>query len=332
VMNEVRITALENWRKKAASHKNSDRIGHLIARSFELITTVVEDGVNSESVSFLVDSLTQDRTLVMARDMKEPSPPVHAPRELVYGLIESLTVMIKDITEKLTKDIVMQETDSAHLTDCVNSENDHSPLEDFIVKEEEMFGSADDAIGVEGLVDNQKDHDQHEFVSLSQHVKEESKDDQLITSEEVMRAEEMDRQLGGVELVYGVPAEVGTQEQSSQQTSAKHDCSTRSRVFASNKILLNHTTIVHNNIPRNHRKEVKSVKKQDKRMFSCALCSHSFDRPAKLREHVNTHTGERPYKCIVCTTAFHSYNGRKHHLRDVHGIRHQSITNRTLLP
>jgi DNA-directed RNA polymerase subunit RPC12/RpoP len=55
--------------------------------------------------------------------------------------------------------------------------------------------------------------------------------------------------------------------------------------------------------------------------FSCDVCSKSFQCINLLREHVRTHTGERPYRCKVCSKGFASLSNYKTHLRTHTGER-----------
>ncbi|CAM6001209.1 unnamed protein product, partial [Sphagnum balticum] len=36
----------------------------------------------------------------------------------------------------------------------------------------------------------------------------------------------------------------------------------------------------------------------------CLVCFHTCKDPSKLREHMRTHTGERPYECDKCMMSF----------------------------
>merc|ERR1719464_1027782 len=47
--------------------------------------------------------------------------------------------------------------------------------------------------------------------------------------------------------------------------------------------------------------------------FKCDICGKGFISNGKLQNHVNIHTGAKPYKCKFCTAAFgDSANHRAH--------------------
>ena len=55
--------------------------------------------------------------------------------------------------------------------------------------------------------------------------------------------------------------------------------------------------------------------------FKCDVCGKSFDRNAKLRDHKNTHTGEKPYQCKYCSACFASIGTHAMHQRSHLGHR-----------
>ncbi|EPQ52082.1 hypothetical protein GLOTRDRAFT_11198, partial [Gloeophyllum trabeum ATCC 11539] len=56
-------------------------------------------------------------------------------------------------------------------------------------------------------------------------------------------------------------------------------------------------------------------------MHQCGVCKKWFPRPSGLKTHMNSHSGEKPYKCTVpnCNKSFAVRSNAKRHLR-THGI------------
>ncbi|KAI0037329.1 hypothetical protein FA95DRAFT_1529483, partial [Auriscalpium vulgare] len=64
------------------------------------------------------------------------------------------------------------------------------------------------------------------------------------------------------------------------------------------------------------------VKKKAKvKMHHCKLCEKAFPRPSGLRTHMNSHSGDKPYKCPIatCEKSFTVRSNAKRHLR-THGV------------
>ena len=55
-----------------------------------------------------------------------------------------------------------------------------------------------------------------------------------------------------------------------------------------------------------------------KPQYSCIKCNLTFRRPYQAREHINFHTGEKPFKCTFCDNAFAKKDTLTAHLRSVH--------------
>ena len=52
-------------------------------------------------------------------------------------------------------------------------------------------------------------------------------------------------------------------------------------------------------------------KSLQRKQFQCNICYHTFTREWNLKNHIRTHTGERPYPCPICYRRFNM----KHHLK-----------------
>ncbi|RXG68527.1 Zinc-responsive transcriptional regulator ZAP1 [Armadillidium vulgare] len=49
--------------------------------------------------------------------------------------------------------------------------------------------------------------------------------------------------------------------------------------------------------------------------FKCNICSKSFAANSDLQVHTRTHTGERPYKCEICSKTFTQFGNRATHMK-----------------
>ena len=63
----------------------------------------------------------------------------------------------------------------------------------------------------------------------------------------------------------------------------------------------------------------KHTANEDRR-HKCKFCGKSFVEVRKLKDHINTHTGEKPYLCKLCGAAFvDKGNHRKHEYLNIRG-------------
>ncbi|XP_065206771.1 gastrula zinc finger protein XlCGF57.1-like [Planococcus citri] len=61
----------------------------------------------------------------------------------------------------------------------------------------------------------------------------------------------------------------------------------------------------------------KNTKKSDNRLF-CTICKKTFPHELDYQEHLNVHSGKRPFSCKLCTASFSARQGLNVHLRQVH--------------
>ena len=98
-----------------------------------------------------------------------------------------------------------------------------------------------------------------------------------------------------------------------------HTCSYKDcgEMFASNRELKNHTVKVHNFSD----------------FFVCSYCSKSLSTKQSLKEHINTHTHETPYKCPYpgCGEAFKQTSKLSNH-KKLHEVAEKAREQQQAIP
>ena len=57
------------------------------------------------------------------------------------------------------------------------------------------------------------------------------------------------------------------------------------------------------------------------RKFKCTLCPKAFVNNRELSDHMNTHTGEKPYTCRFCGKGSASFGTHRGHERSHEGYK-----------
>ena len=59
----------------------------------------------------------------------------------------------------------------------------------------------------------------------------------------------------------------------------------------------------------------------DQKKFKCEVCDKGFSESHRLKDHMNIHTGEKPYKCKYCANCFANRGNQRMHERGHEGYR-----------
>ncbi|GMT31329.1 hypothetical protein PFISCL1PPCAC_22626, partial [Pristionchus fissidentatus] len=90
------MESIEEWRKKAYTFASEDRLGNVMSRTFELMKSVIKDGINSPDVEYNLRSANMERKLVMNFDLNKSQPL----RDFLYGLCKTFGQTVSALIKK----------------------------------------------------------------------------------------------------------------------------------------------------------------------------------------------------------------------------------------
>ena len=70
------------------------------------------------------------------------------------------------------------------------------------------------------------------------------------------------------------------------------------------------------------------VRSNDPERWKCKYCGKIFKGGPKMRDHINTHTGEKPHVCQHCGKTFASKGNKYAHIRQSHQGKPRNYNNR----
>ncbi|XP_035592394.1 zinc finger protein 131-like [Oncorhynchus keta] len=73
------------------------------------------------------------------------------------------------------------------------------------------------------------------------------------------------------------------------------------------------------------------AKKGRKKLYECQVCSSVFNSWELFKDHLTTHTGEKPNHCTMCDLWFTQPDDLRRHLRDLHGVTDDKLITQELV-
>ena len=82
-------------------------------------------------------------------------------------------------------------------------------------------------------------------------------------------------------------------------------------------------------LKRKHKIVVETMSRSnDPERWKCKYCGKIFKEGSAYRDHINTHTGERPHVCKFCGKTFASIGNKYGHMRQAHLGKPRNYNNR----
>ncbi|KAF8375518.1 hypothetical protein PRIPAC_81947, partial [Pristionchus pacificus] len=277
------VDDMENWRNRARKFAETDRLGHLITNSFQLIQSVMTSGSRTQGLPLKIKALSMECAAAMAEDSKKEDDK----RLLHYGVSQSLCALLQLMTARI-KD--QDSFSGARADDSMASLTGSDEVDDPMLNTIIGFSAVNEPPEAEAM-----SKDEQTLASKKKREEGKSFMQQRKMGEKLFKCNQCNKTMKSSERVRHLRDAHGVKK--------PYKCAICGEEFERCSAYSQHKKTAHN-----------------MKCHQCDQCGKSFRGRSYLIVHIRSHTGERPFNCDNCGKTYNRRGLLINHLREVHGI------------